>query len=367
MKLNLFICLILQICMYAQSSDRVSYSADTISFDKPANLVILKGNARAKHKNSVLTASRIILDNNTRVITAHTKVWYTNSVQAVSGRGGRLEYHLQNETVFFYDSPVITSQSNSASVSADLIRYERIPDIVYACTNVCFTEFSGSNHTTITGSNAHYTVHTAVLILKETCAVHNADMNAYGDEITYFQKHKLTHFSGNVSAYMPDAENTEFTNSLFADTVHYSARGDESVYECFKNVKMVQPRDDIIITGQYARHKPSLNYIFVEKEPVLKSGTENFTLMADTFERFESENILYAKGNVVISSEKHTAFGALAVNYLTDKQCVLTGNPRITIEGQTFYAQKINFFIDNKSAIMENQISGSIAESMLSP
>ncbi|BBM89008.1 hypothetical protein COTS27_00695 [Spirochaetota bacterium] len=159
--------------------------------------------------------------------------------------------------------------------------------------------------------------------------------------------------------------NQKLRNEIRCDYAVYDFNTtDDEIFTCKENVQAIDLRDKTEITSAKIEHFAGSNYTLITGNPVFKWNKNKppTIVKADFMERFEAENIMYAKGNVDVNNGDNQAFSSLGI-YETDKKLItLYGSPKIrdTDTGDEFISKEIVFNLERNSMSMQSDVTGSI-------
>lgn len=362
-KIFVVFCLSLSIKLVASSEERVFYSGDSIQFDNAKNLTILKGNASVRKGNSAISAKTIVFDRKINVATATGNVKFFNTKEGISGDSIVAKYDLNKKYIILDGGPQITDSSNKVSIAANSIHVDSKTGHYYAYTNVVITDFKTEDVTTIKGDHGKYINALSYFKMTSNCNINTSDVDAVSVFLEYYQNSEKVILTKDVFALLKDGDNV--TNELTADKIEIipiETNKQLKNYFCYSNVSLYNTKENTIVSSHFLKYNPDTKYAYMSGSPVLSNIESKMVLKAVTFERFEKDNILYAKGNVSADMEGTKAYSSIAV-YMADLgKSTLFGAPYIEQEKQRFYAERIIFYLDEKKILMENQIVGSLYE-----
>ena len=130
--------------------------------------------------------------------------------------------------------------------------------------------------------------------------------------------------------------------------------------EAFRKVKIVSPKDNAIITGDYAEYDNVKGYAKVFKNPVLEVTNRKLKIKSAIMENYINENIAIALGDVKITQTNYTAFCEKGVYYKDKEKIELTGDPVVYYENDVFKSRKIIVYIKQKRVKLYGDVEAKI-------
>lgn len=131
---------------------------------------------------------------------------------------------------------------------------------------------------------------------------------------------------------------------LRAVTIHIIGK-DRNYAKAYKNVKILNKRDNIVVYGDYAEYDNITGYAKVFKSPKLIYTNEKLVITSSVMETYINDSKSIALGDVKITQTNYTAFSEKAV-YLQNKDLIeLTGDPVVYEDNNMFEAEKIVVYI----------------------
>ncbi len=130
--------------------------------------------------------------------------------------------------------------------------------------------------------------------------------------------------------------------------------------EAFRKVKIVSPKDNAIIIGDYAEYDNVKGYAKVFKNPVLEVTNRKLKIKSAIMENYINENIAIALGDVKITQTNYTAFCEKGVYYKDKEKIELTGDPVVYYENDVFKSRKIIVYIKQKRVKLYGDVEAKI-------
>lgn len=163
----------------------------------------------------------------------------------------------------------------------------------------------------------------------------------------YFSVDQLGIFTDSVS--LKDKETT-----IFCDSLVYYRREDHSI--AINNVKIINQKDNIVITGDYGEHFNKLRHSFIEQEPVLTQTSQSSKKQIDTLiikslrmDAFrhptDSLQRIEIQDSVRIWRGQLTAKAKDALYMLEQNEIVLTGDPLIWYDNTQMSGDSISIHL----------------------
>ncbi len=139
---------------------------------------------------------------------------------------------------------------------------------------------------------------------------------------------------------------------------------DNETFHCKENVKVIDLRDHTEIIGDVLEHRLADAYTIITGSPIFtwKQETNLTKVKAEVMEKFDNENIMYAKGNVHVNNGTNEAFSTLGIYKPDTKTITLLGSPQIRDlnTGDEFISDQVSFDLENNEMVLESEVTGSI-------
>ncbi len=171
-------------------------------------------------------------------------------------------------------------------------------------------------------------------------------------EYTFKKGHEKTICKGNAKIWRDDF-------ILKADLIKIYGKNNDYA-EAFNNVVIISPKDDIIITGDYAEYDNIKGYAKVFKNPVLEVTNRRLRIESAVMENYINENKAIALGAVRFSQTNYTGFSEKGVYYRAQYKIELTGNPIVYYDRNTFKSRKIIVYIRDKKVKLYGDVEATI-------
>ncbi len=130
--------------------------------------------------------------------------------------------------------------------------------------------------------------------------------------------------------------------------------------QAFRNVKIVSPKDNAIITGDYAEYDNIRGYAKVFKNPVLVVTNRKLRIESAVMENYIQENKAIALGDVRIYQTNYTAFCEKGIYYKDKDKIELIGNPIVYYGKDVFKSRKIFVYIKQKKVKLYGDVEAKI-------
>lgn len=135
---------------------------------------------------------------------------------------------------------------------------------------------------------------------------------------------------------------------------------DNNISKAFRNVVIISPKDNTIITGDYAEYNNETGYAKVFKNPVLNVTNKKLQIKSGIMENYINENKSVAIGNVKIAETNFTAYCEKGIYYKDEDKIELRGNPVVYYGKDVFRSKKIVVYIKRKNVKLYGDVSASI-------
>ena len=335
---------------------KIDYSANIIKYNQKSKEVILRGNAKAKKENNHLNAKKITLYEDLKMARAKGKVYFYNNKKGFYFYSEKADYYYEKKKLYAWDQCKLISKEENTEMKSDFFYYDIKKEYSYALTNV-FIDHKKSNDVQIEGKKAEYFLEDKLFVVTNNCKVVMSNITGFSDLI-YLQENKQElDFVGNTKMNFLNSEGN--TNYLKAERLIYYY-GENEKMSCISNVSLIDVEEETKIYSEYLDFYPDDGYTYVYGNSKMTNEKENYHIESDSFERFSEKKLLYAKGNVIITTESSKARSSIAVVQLENNKVVLYGNPYLLTEQGNLKAEKIYIDTKNQKINLENQIYGSI-------
>jgi lipopolysaccharide transport protein LptA len=112
----------------------------------------------------------------------------------------------------------------------------------------------------------------------------------------------------------------------------------------YRDIVILNKKDKSKITGDYFEYHREEDYLFIRGNPKLILKEENLEITSKEMERYFKKGLSIAKKKVYIRKEDTFAEGEL-LEFFQDKNiAILTGNPKLIQNKNTFSGEKIIFY-----------------------
>ena len=340
--------------------NKIKYSGEKLEiFDKGTKIKLI-GDTEVRNDKNILTAQQVVISKNKRLMEAKGNVRMANTEKELRYEGQEATYDYEKKYFFSDKKPILFDEKEKFFLSCNWIEGYLDKNITHVNENVYIKKYDDREKPLeLFGDNGTYYSDIKKAVLIGNTRMIDADIRASSEEMIYYQREKRVVLSSNVTVY---SHKNGISNTIEAQWIEYHFLNDE-VFYCHTNVKLYDSKENIIETEQLAYY-PEQKYSYVIGNPVLQNSKHRITLKGDIFEYFEDRKILYAKGNVELSSSDYQAKSAMAIYWIEVREILLYGNPQVT-EGEdknTLYAERIRFDMEQEIFKMENQVLGSLEQ-----
>ncbi|MGC8764852.1 MAG: LPS export ABC transporter periplasmic protein LptC [Brevinematia bacterium] len=281
---------------------------------------------RVNYEKSVLIASLMIYDDNSKKGFAFGNVYYEDKKENVVVTSDEAVYDETQKEITLTRNPKIFYKKDGTFARGDKIKIYPEKDRVFLLGRVKIT----NTNITITGDNAELNNENKTFFIRKDVVVAQEGSKLYAEK--FFLDGKVKNKENYVATGNVRIVDEKEGYSIYGNRLDY-----------FKEFGYTR------ITGAYSNiySRPTLNF---EKKDIDASSI--------VMEKFDNEDKANLLGNVVVRQGTKKARGMWGEYFIKKKKAVLTGNPVLEDGGSKFYSYKINVDIEKETMSMVGKGKG---------
>ncbi|HBE01385.1 MAG: hypothetical protein A2096_16240 [Spirochaetes bacterium GWF1_41_5] len=335
----------------------IFYSADRVIYNNKTEIIELIGNAVLREGINRMQAVKIFYNKKNKTAEGFKKVVLINTRDQAKISGDYIFYDSSNRFARMDNRPVLYSEKDSLSVCGDVMYRYFDSNTSGAYSNVYIRHDDGTNITEGFGDTGIFFESKSYARLNNHCRILRTNLAAAGDYTELFLDRKNIIMSGDAVISNFEKDNTNIIQALY---VLYDYAENRRHFYCYTNVSILNIKEDLETKSAYAFCNTETGYTWLSGKPVMNNRRENIVTASESMERFGRENVLYAKGNVTVTGTDKNAFSDFAVYHGDDKKIILSGNPGVSRDNNTFLAETIEMDIASGRTVFYNQITGAL-------